>query len=123
MTDIERNLVTILTAVWRRVDWRTMQRNKQSKADTFSTRLWFAAREESLGAAINTLCERLDVGAPAGPGDTDGYVKAYEFCSKHEDEALEMLAEQYKHLAVLTYKSVYDRDEHKPDDKSGEAKQ
>lgn len=106
--DTERHLVTMLAAIWRRVDWRVMQRNKQSKADAFSTRLWFASHEENLGAAVNTICERLDVATPASPGDTDEYVKAYAHCSGHEGSVLDMLAERYKHLAVMTYKRVYD---------------
>lgn len=115
--DTERHLVTILAAIWHRVDWRVMQRNKQSKADAFSTRLWFASHEENLGAAVNTLCERLDVAAPASPGDTDEYVKAYGYCSEHENNVLDMLAERYKHLAVMTYKRAYDRVT--PDTESG----
>lgn len=119
--ETERHLITMLAAVWRRVDWRTMQRNKQTKPDTFSTRLWFASHEDSLAAAVNMLCERLDVGTPANTGDTDGYVAAYRHCLRHEDEVLDMLAERYKHLAVMTYKYVYDDDPKADDSGSGEA--
>lgn len=117
--DTEKHMVTILAAVWRRVDWRVMQRNQQSKADAFSTRLWFASHETDMGAAVNTICERLDVATPASPGDTDDYIKAYEYCSERENDALNMLAERYKHLAVATYKRVYDRP--RPDTDAGEA--
>lgn len=105
--ELKRHLVTMLTATWRRVDWKVMKRKDRSRADTFSTRLYDASHEGSLDEAINTICERLGVDTPGSPRDTDEYFKAYEYCMKHEDTVLDMLETRYKLLAYMTSKRAY----------------
>ena len=78
--EIEKQLITMLAAVWRRVDWKTTQRGKYGKADIFASHIQIASHEANVGAAMNTLCERLSVATPARPTDIHDYMAAYEYC-------------------------------------------
>ena len=105
--ELKRHLVTMLAATWRQVDWKVMKHTDRSKADTFAWCMYNASHETSLGKAVNVICERLGVGTPCFPGDTDEYFAAYEHCVKHEDAVLGMLWNSYKMLAGMTAKRVY----------------
>lgn len=104
---LKHGLVTMLAATWRRVDWRVMQRKDRSKADVFATRLYDASHEATLDEAIDTICGRLGVGVPAFPSDTAEFFKAYDYCMKHEDAALNMLERRPRMLACMTSERAY----------------
>lgn len=92
----EDDLVALLAAIYRRVDWATM--GGKSVLDIWTARVRVASRAPSLPAAVHRLCGLL--GVRSMPEDA---VPLLATCRTNEADLLDILAEETIPIAMSAY--------------------
>lgn len=94
-------LVTLLSQVYRSVDWR--EQGGKNRHERWSGMLRVATRAETVGELVDNLCKRLGVGSIWQGDDVPALIAT---CEPHADALLDWADRETVPVAMLAYQEA-----------------